>query len=60
MNTFAETETLLKTAIITYKNGGVMPHYLENGSILIKLNRSTKATISSYIRVCFPRLNSII
>ncbi len=27
MNTFAETETLIKTAIIAYKNGGVMPHH---------------------------------
>lgn len=25
MNTFAETETLLKTAIIVYENGGVLP-----------------------------------
>ena len=29
MTTFAETETLLKTAIITYKNGRVMPHHFE-------------------------------
>ena len=26
MNSFAETETLLKSAIVVYKNGGVMPH----------------------------------
>ncbi len=27
LNTFAETETLLKTAINVYKNGGMVPHH---------------------------------
>ena len=41
MITFAETETLLKTTIIAYKNGGVMPHHFNYSCYDCLKNNST-------------------